>query len=317
MIEYALREIAANGSDPEWWRGRVQERIVKPTHVAVDRRLQRGVDVMDEDWDTLIVLDACRADLFEECIDTDAFDEYRRTRSVGSATPEWTEKTFAGNRFGDTVYVTSNPFTSRIAGDSFHELVEVWKEAFDEELGTIPPEPVVEAARHALEEYPNKRVIVHVMQPHYPFIGEDRTGAGNAVLSPSDIVGDGVRTEKRTPWNVLRDGNIDHESVWRSYASNLDRALEAIDELLVDRELTGRTVVTADHGNALGERTWPVPIRLWGHPPYLRSGPLVTVPWAVVDDGTRREIVDEGITSVDETDDETLNERLRALGYAE
>ncbi|WP_186313321.1 hypothetical protein [Halorubrum salsamenti] len=49
---------------------------------------------MDEEWDNLIILDACRLDLFEETIDTGQFDEYRHVWSRGSKTDEWTYNNF-------------------------------------------------------------------------------------------------------------------------------------------------------------------------------------------------------------------------------
>lgn len=73
---------------------------------------------MEQDWDTLIVLDACRHDLFETVVDIDQFDEYRHVVSLGGATPKWTRRNFAEETFSDTVYVASDPYTSKIAPNS-------------------------------------------------------------------------------------------------------------------------------------------------------------------------------------------------------
>lgn len=103
-----------------------------------------GIDVMDQDWDNLIILDACRADYFEQVADLSIFDEYRVVTSKASATPEFVEKTFTGREFGDTVYVNSNPHISRDAPDSFHKRYDLWTEAFDDENGTVMPETAKE-----------------------------------------------------------------------------------------------------------------------------------------------------------------------------
>ena len=75
---------------------------------------------MEEDWDTFIVLDACRADFFEEVADFSWFDSYTSRVSLGSHSSEWTRKNFAEREFPDTVYVSANPHTSLIVGGNFH-----------------------------------------------------------------------------------------------------------------------------------------------------------------------------------------------------
>ena len=128
-----------------------------------------GCDVMAEDWDNLLILDACRFDMFERANTIPGRLESRRSK--GSATLEFVRNNFAGERHYDTVYVTGNPFVSTDAGDAFHDLYEVWRTDWDDELGTVRPEPMCEAVLRANEAYPNKRLVGHLMQPHHPFIG--------------------------------------------------------------------------------------------------------------------------------------------------
>jgi hypothetical protein len=78
----------------------------------------------------------------------------------------------------------------------------------------------------------------------------------------------------------------------------------------------GRTVITSDHGNLVGERAWPVPVRLYGHPEGIRHPALVKVPWAVIEGDGRRAVVDEGVHAVTGEADEVVEQRLRDLGYA-
>jgi hypothetical protein len=308
-LRYVADELRAHADDRLWWKQRLTQRVVAPAHGRLYG--DAGVRVMDEDWDTLVVLDACRADLFATVADLDAFDGYRTVRSPASMTAEWAETQFAGRAFGDTVYVSANPYLSTVAGDAFHDLLEVWREGFDEGEATVLAEDVADAARDAHERHPDKRLVVHFMQPHYPFVGHPELRY--ASWSPDEIL-DGEYGESRPhdPWQALDMGLVEYERVLSAYADNLRYALEETFALADD--LDGRTVVTSDHGNLIGERLWPVPLRGYGHPRGLRSPALVKVPWATLD-GDRREVTDEGTSAVAEANESEVESRLRALGY--
>ncbi|WP_244509685.1 LTA synthase family protein [Haloferax larsenii] len=268
---------------------------------------------MDGEWDNLFILDACRADLFEEVANLDFYDSYRRVTSLGSTTEEWTRNNFGGEQFGDTVYLTSNPYTTKVAGDSFFELINVWADSFDEETATVYPEPMIDAALEANQKYPDKRLIVHFMQPHYPFVGSDTfVGAG---MNPKGVMEGTIGGDKKqTAWRALAEGEVTGEEVWEAYSDNLRLVLDPVNQLA--EELDGLSVVTSDHGNMRGERTWPVPIRVFGHPGGLRDKELIEVPWAVLE-GERRRRIKSGGVNLAEEDKETINSRLRELGYDE
>jgi hypothetical protein len=313
-IRYAAGEIAANYDDRRWWKQRITHRLIGGAH-SIYPGYGDAVHVMEADWDNLLVLDACRYDLFEEAVDLDRFDEYRRVQSLGSATPEWTRKNFAGRSFGDTVYVSGNPQTTKHAPDSFHELVAVWREAFDEEYRTVMPGDVADGVREASAAFPDKRLIGHFMQPHRPFVGSDDLYFGG-MYDPDSIVDDDSdvidgRTGPRDPWMALEEGETTLDRLWTAYRENLDLVMEEVWSLVND--LDGRTVITSDHGNLIGERGWPVPLKLYGHPTNVRLDGLVTVPWAVID-GERRTVTDEG-TTIDQADMDTVENRLSDLGY--
>jgi hypothetical protein len=314
-VRYVYDGLRRGYDDPYWWRGRFLDFVVSPVHTSVYPRRTGAVDVPAADWDTLILLDACRLDLFEERVDTDRFDEYRSVTSRGSTTREWVRQNFAGRQFGDTVYVTANPYVSREAGDAFHQLVEPWIDDFDDELNTVWPETVVEAAVDAHERYPDKRVIAHFMQPHHPFVGSpDLQFDGWQIERFEDWEDDaGGRRGPHTPWDALYRGLATREAVWEAYGDNLDVAMDALDPLLEAAD--GRVVITSDHGNMLGERTFPVPLRVYGHPQGIRNRELVEVPWAVIDRGERREVTDGAVGSATESEREAIEDRLEDLGY--
>jgi hypothetical protein len=320
---YVFDGLRESYDDPFWWRERVFEFLVGPFHTNVYPTRDGSVRVMDEDWDTLVVLDACRADLFAERAPLTSYDDYRTVTSRGSTTREWVRQNFAGGDFGDTVYVTSNPYVSREAGDAFHELVECWLDDFDHERKTVPPDAVVEAAKRAHEEYPDKRVVVHFMQPHHPFIGDHELSFAGWQIEGETHAGDGNagiehdhtsdRQRPYTPWDALWMGRVSRDDLWRAYGDNLTLALDAVDDLLDDIE--GRVAITSDHGNMMGERTFPLPLRVYGHPKGIRNRELVEVPWAVRDVGERRTIRSGETRSVTDSDADDLEDRLADLGY--
>jgi len=322
-LRYAYREIRDNYDDRFWWRNRFLHRIIAPFHLNVYPTRSGSVDVMAEDWDTLVVLDACRVDLFEECADLDSCDEFGVKTSHGSATQEWVRQNFADRSFGDTVYVTANPFVSREASDSFHELYEPWYTEFDEEIRTVLPEDTTEAAIEAHREHPDKRLLVHYMQPHHPFItAPDLRFHGWQIddfegwTQHQEETGLKEATERgrpHTPWDALYMGLVSEADVWEAYSENLDVTLDAVSDLL--DAVDGRTVVTSDHGNMFGERTFPLPMRVFGHPTGVRNAELVEVPWAVFEGDQRRDVTEEGTSTTEEHEEAVVTERLEDLGY--
>lgn len=273
-----------------------------------------GVDIFAEDWDILVVLDACRYDLFEKHHDLpgDLTAKYSR----GSHTREFLRGNFAGRDLRDTVYVTASPQFHRWRSElqpNLHAVANVWREdGWDDEHKTVLPETTTRYAERAAERYPNKRLVVHYLQPHYPFIASELE-LDTARLHSSD-------TDEMDIWGRLMadEATVSKRRLWRAYRENLERVLPHVRTLL--ETVSGRTVVTADHGNMVGERSWPVPIREWGHPPGVHTEELVKVPWLVHESGTRRSIVaDEGLSEADEEDVDTdvVQTRLEQLGYVE
>lgn len=302
-LRYAVDEIATNYERRTWWQNRTAYRIVAPLQQRFHD--DDGIQVLDEQWDTLIVLDACRADLFEEVVDTNRFDSYRRVYSAGSATIDWSRKNFDSPAKTDCVYVTGNPVVSRQVRTAFHCFLEPWRDGFDPEIGTVPPEPVTEAAVDARERFPEKRLIVHYLQPHYPFLGAP--DLRYAEFNQTDeVTVDGAKPGATDVWEAVGLGYEDADEVWAAYKGNLQRVLNAIDPLL---DQPGRTVITSDHGNMIGERMPYIPIRLYGHPPGIHHPVLREVPWAISDGET----VAGGGRQVDAD----VEEQLRSLGYAD
>jgi hypothetical protein len=279
-----------------------------------------GCSVMSADWDNLLILDGCRFDLFEQVNTVDG--ELHSRISSGSATPEFLDENFAGDDYHDTVYVTANPmYRLQDLEGTFHAVVDVWEDHWDDELKTVLPDPMTAATREAHETYPNKRILSHFMQPHYPFVGRlgqslgEQSGWEFTYRRVTDGDGDGT-SDAPNVWQLLEDGVVSTEDVWAAYRENLEIVLSYVEELVDDLE--GRTVVTSDHGNMLGEFALPFPKRVYGHPRGIHTKELVKVPWLVIDGTTRKTVTAErpvsgrrGETSA------AVSERLSDLGYTD
>jgi hypothetical protein len=268
-----------------------------------------GVDIFEEDWDHLIILDACRYDMFAEQADLPGILESRISR--GSSTVEFLTANFANRNLRDTVYVTGNPqlYRHREKMDpQLHATIEVWQEdGWDEENKTVLPETMANRTLEAAERFPNKRIISHFIQPHYPFLYDE------GVFDDSQAF---LRPDEPGSWHQVMTGRVSasKESVWRAYRATLDRALPHVERLL--ENLDGRKVVSADHGNMIGERARPFPVIEWGHPRAIYTPELVNIPWHIQSDGERRQVESEPAPErSSEVESDAVKERLADLGY--
>lgn len=275
-----------------------------------------GINIFNEDWDTLVVLDACRYDMFKST--SRLKGSLSAETSKGSSTVEWLQADFEGRDLRDTVYVTANPQLEEnrdVWEIHLHKTINVWLEdGWDEETGTVRAETMTEASLDAAERFPNKRLVVHYMQPHYPFVPAD-TDFDKQHLSKMD--GKGGEPTDENVWNQKFNGTLDvsRDELWSIYRENLEYVLENVAVLLDG--FSGKTVVTGDHGNYVGERASPIPIREYGHPRGLYDNPVVRVPWLQYECGERREICAGDSESESLVESETVADRLQALGYRE
>jgi len=235
---------------------------------TIGRRLDYGASVYDREWDVLVVLDACRADLLRSVApDVDFLRTVETVRSVGSSSSEWLENTFPDHpETGHTAMVTGNTWTDRyLDAGAFEALDEVWKYAWDDELQTVPARAVTDRAIAAARERAPERLVVHYMQPHHPFVPDP-------LDSDAGIARTGEHSNTANPWVSLRRGELSAERVWRAYEANLRYVLGSVGTLLSN--VSGRVAITADHGNLFGE--WG----LYGHPMHTPVPALLAVPWA-------------------------------------
>ncbi|KAB1198507.1 MULTISPECIES: hypothetical protein [Haloferax] len=265
----------------------------------------RGISVTEQDWDTLVILDACRYDYFADRVEQSGIDG--SLSSVISRGPEswiFMSENFVGNELHDTVYVSANPHANELPDGTFFR-VEPLLDSWDPDAETILPDDVVSAAVDMHERHPDKRLIVHFMQPHIPYIGE----TAEQVRRDVDI--SRFRVGSRW-WDAMEAGEISREQTHEAYVESLDIVLEHVASLL--EQVDGKTVITADHGELLGERLVPFGPPHYGHPP-IHTAKLRTVPWFEPEFDDRREVVAEDPMAVERLDDEEVGDRLEALGY--
>jgi len=124
---------------------------------------------MEEEWDNVVILDGCRYDQFKKSHSFETTLEPRQ--SLGSSTPEFLRKNLK-DKYYDTVYITANPqYLKQGLSEVFHDIIDVWDLAWDQNKKTVPPNAMVNISKKYYKKYLNKRIIIHFMQPHYPFIG--------------------------------------------------------------------------------------------------------------------------------------------------
>lgn len=98
-------------------------------------------------------------------------------------------------------------------------------------------------------KFPDKRLIVHYLQPHHPFIGP--TGREKFDHESSSLI------------EVVRSSNASDEDLCKAYRENLQLVLGEVERLMA--ALNGKIIVTADHGEMLGDRHDYIPVRDYGH----------------------------------------------------
>lgn len=315
-LRYALSEILKHGGDQTWWRKRFLTHVVGKYFTGPGQ--PDATPVTEEDWDNLVILDACRYDLFAEVFDDDPLPGILGKRtSMQSGTPGFLAENFGEGQFHDVVYVTGNPYVNTdLPGGTFHAVESVWRDGWDDDLQTVLPETMANRTLEITAKYPDKRIISHFLQPHSPFVGDVRLGERETFAIRERALGDvDVTTRHRTPFELLDAGEASYEEVWTAYRSNLELAWSSVCRLLDD--LPGLTAVTSDHGNAMGERAWPFPIRVYGHPLGILIPALTEVPWLTNTNGDRKIVTAKPPETPEQEVDEATNERLRMLGYTE
>lgn len=282
--------------------------------LSITSRYPYGTNLLSQDWDAIVILDACRVDALREVApEYDFIEGVDEIQSVGSHSFEWMKKTFTEqyrDEIGNLSYITANPFIAQsyleddvppdnrtipfgpseygtVTHEDFGYIDEIRNFGVDDEFGFVLPETVTDRAIRAGREEDTDRLMVHYMQPHDPFIVEGD--------SEEHIYG------------RLRSGDLSKDEAWDWYLDTLRRALDEVEVLLENLDAE-RVVITADHGEAFGE------LGFYGHMPGFPHPVVKQVPWVetTATDTGSRDTVDESPANTTQSD---IEEHLEALGY--
>jgi hypothetical protein len=198
-------------------------------------------NVLDLDWNILVMLDCCRFDTFYFNYRDFLKGSLEKIIVPSIGTDEWLFNCI-DRRFDDVVLVAGNPYLSNIrlrsliGFDPFFRVVPVWDVHWNSYIETVHPRSIVNVFKREFIKYPFKRFILWFMQPHFPCIGkydlknwkDVRVGLFN---------------------KFFKSFNPDYAKM--SYIENLRLVLSYCREL-VD-PVYGRVVISSDHGELLGE----------------------------------------------------------------
>ncbi len=239
---------------------------------AIGRRITDAPTyVTDREWDVLIVLDACRWDTFCKVYGK----KVPYICSPGTWTGDWVKENFVCSpnvrTLEDVLVVTASPWNTPAYYEMngwtypFKDCVSVFEDGWDEHLSTVLPATMIDACRKAISEQHPKRLLVHFIQPHMPWIDYVQTHK-----ITTDFVND--------IWNMVEDGRVSLPDARKAYEENLSLVLKEVWKLV--ELLNGKKiVVTSDHGNLFGE------YGLFGHPARICVPELVQVPWLELEGG--------------------------------
>jgi len=307
--------------------------------------------IMEERWDCLVVLDACRYDYFSNMYEDYFSGKLRKGISVGSNTPEWCERSFP-DQYSDVIYVSGNPYINsrwKIEGFDarrhFFKVVDVWDFGWSEDLSSVHPVRMNQFALPVSKRFPEKRLIIHYLQPHEPYLSarfsvkeilRDRYYKNGLEwarrywhdplekLMRASLVRTGIM---KNTWGIREALNLPPsqpmDAVRRKYGisglreayrENLRIVLGHVAELcgeLLTSDLRRRIVITSDHGELLGEDGD------YCHKRGSRDSNLVEIPVFELDNVE----VPRHISKADDAkvftraDEKSVRARLRALGY--
>lgn len=315
----------------------IKPRKYREAVVTATSRVPLGMSIFDRDWDLCIIIDTCRVDAIRQVAHEYSYiDRVGRTVSVGGSSPEWMAHTF-GSKYRDTLqdtaYLTSNAWIEKVLdkrlqpNDQYSEfhilkslreygdwdlvhptelgrLEKIWRYVPDKERirqesdprgflqGGAPPRYVTDRAIAVGREFDYDRMILHYMQPHAPYTNRLREGQE-------------LRPFEKDPFGFLQETGK-KEQVWNAYLDELRYVLDDLELLLTNIDAE-KVVISADHGEALGE------YGIYNHHSGSLHPKIRFVPWIVTsasDAGSyspRIESADQRDVSTDDT--------LRALGY--
>ncbi|MBD3155539.1 MAG: hypothetical protein GF368_02690 [Candidatus Aenigmarchaeota archaeon] len=277
-------------------------------------------DIAGRDWDVLIILDACRYDIFKKTYKKflKKKSKLKKMNSLGRYTSQWLVRSFPKN-YNNIIYVSGNPvINSRIKMEcmgekidnrkKFFKLIDTWDWGWDESIGTTPPKNVNLDFLKYYEKFPEKRFVLHYMQPHIPYVPlvirektllnkkekdltyfmlkkpiihkilhfpifEPMTELGSKIIYRLFKLKTGIDYQESN-YNFLKE-KYGKDLIRDFYKENLEYVLRNAKDLI--NKIDGKIVITSDHGEMLGEHG------IFGHTCQENYKELIEVPWLEIE----------------------------------
>jgi len=273
----------------------------------------------------LVILDACRYDVFEEIYCEYMAGELSRVWSSGRWTADYIRRTWDDSY--DFTYLSSIPVVSDfyfgLRGNEFRpsnyfdEIVPLWHSKWDPKLGTVPAEEVTNTALAYSAQPDRTRLVAHYAQPHVPYVGETMIlpwDSKNVEHDLQELFEKGIDRPSQRIYDRIKSGELPESELRQAYRDNLIYVLDEVVRLV--RRVDCPVVVTADHGEHLGEG---------GRYLHEKESCLIRqVPWFIVSDSEIGTVpVEDEYKSVELANDsqtqssDEVKERLADLGYVD
>jgi len=316
-----------------------------PSWNTYTSRFPVGTNILDEEWDLAIVLDSCRVDQLEKFVQNWHIPVVKNESilSVGSMSAEWYLNTFdqsrkseienciliSGNSWSDNIFKHkfhqhSNHHFQRIlrgfpkwrpvSADDFKYYECVTSSQYPEELihpqGSQIPHIITDRAINAGRKISADRMIVHYMLPHTPHISRAVEWKGvdtniKKMMSGNFKIKRELFDYERS-WKPALSGEFNLEKLQVSYEKNLDLVMNYV-EILLQNIDAKKTIITADHGEAMEPP-------IWGHPYGLPWPSVKRVPWFEVR-ATDMETYSSQASKPEELNRQQILRDLELLGY--
>lgn len=183
MINLVLKGLANPAAIPGYLRNNAVDRIsgtvYKHRHDLPDHKTLIH-QYIEQDEFAIIVLDACRYDMFSWAYDQYISGELRPAWSSAGWTGQYVEQTWTEQYdltyLGAATHVSNHSFEFRDRdyrpSEHLNRIVQLWNTDWNPVYGTVHPESVTEAALAEASRNSPTRMVVHYMQPHSPYIGD-------------------------------------------------------------------------------------------------------------------------------------------------
>jgi len=226
------------------------------TDATIIPQYQRGKFA---DWKYLIVLDACRYDVFADICRERGWHAPLKVDTRCHCTAWWYRK-YWSRQDTDVHLISANPvpFHKDMGWDAWRKFKSaIWADpagrkgawanvTWDNNGKGNIFDPRLALRIFEITKQPGERYLIHLMPPHLPWLGK----RGRALMERLDLRVDSSRDIYAGIQKHGRAGNWDE--VRACYKENVEYALDALTRqwhLFID----GKTVITSDHGELTGD----------------------------------------------------------------